>query len=130
MFWTLKAIPTFCFSLIHRNPHTEFISAIVGRCACLWAKPNLATRAIMKVCAGLAGAAGAPFMTFKLKSTYQPRGDQPPAITQLLHGAEAGDKPQGLLGVTGSRQTFAMAKVIEASNRPSLGLSHHTTLAP
>src|SRR5229473_892371 len=129
MFWTLKAIPTFCFSLIHRNPHTEFISAIVGRCACLCAKPNLATRAIIKVCAGLAGAAGAPFMTFKLKSTYQPRGDQPAAIAQLLHGVEAGDKHQVLLGVTGSGKTFAMAKVIEASNRPALVLAHNKTLA-
>jgi len=70
-----------------------------------------------------------PFMTFKLKSTYQPRGDQPAAIAQLLHGVEAGDKHQVLLGVTGSGKTFAMAKVIEASNRPALVLAHNKTLA-
>jgi excinuclease ABC subunit B len=68
-------------------------------------------------------------MTFKLKSTYQPRGDQPAAIAQLLHGVEAGDKHQVLLGVTGSGKTFAMAKVIEASNRPALVLAHNKTLA-
>jgi excinuclease ABC subunit B len=68
-------------------------------------------------------------MTFKLKSTYQPRGDQPAAISQLVHGVEAGDKHQVLLGVTGSGKTFAMAKVIEASNRPALVLAHNKTLA-
>ena len=68
-------------------------------------------------------------MTFKLKSTYQPRGDQPAAIAQLVHGVEAGDKHQVLLGVTGSGKTFAMAKVIEASNRPALVLAHNKTLA-
>src|SRR5437867_5014599 len=68
-------------------------------------------------------------MTFKLKSAYQPRGDQPAAISQLLHGVEAGDKHQVLLGVTGSGKTFAMAKVIEASNRPALVLAHNKTLA-
>ncbi len=68
-------------------------------------------------------------MTFKLKSTYQPRGDQPAAIAQLVHGVEAGDKHQVLLGVTGSGKTFAMAKVIEASDRPALVLAHNKTLA-
>jgi excinuclease ABC subunit B len=70
-----------------------------------------------------------PFMTFKLKSAYQPRGDQPAAISQLLGGVEAGDKHQVLLGVTGSGKTFAMAKVIEASDRPALVLAHNKTLA-
>src|SRR5216117_3781271 len=68
-------------------------------------------------------------MTFKLKSAYQPRGDQPAAISQLLRGVEAGDKHQVLLGVTGSGKTFAMAKVIEASDRPALVLAHNKTLA-
>src|ERR1700745_3487022 len=68
-------------------------------------------------------------MGFKPKNTYQPRGDQPAAIAQLLHGVEAGDKHQVLLGVTGSGKTFAMAKVIEASNRPALVLAHNKTLA-
>ena len=68
-------------------------------------------------------------MTFKLKSAYQPRGDQPAAISQLLRGVEGGDKHQVLLGVTGSGKTFAMAKVIEASDRPALVLAHNKTLA-
>jgi len=70
-----------------------------------------------------------PFMTFKLKSAYQPRGDQPAAISQLLRGVEGGDKHQVLLGVTGSGKTFAMAKVMEASDRPALVLAHNKTLA-
>src|SRR5690349_975071 len=68
-------------------------------------------------------------MDFKLKSAYQPRGDQPAAIDQLLRGVEAGDKHQVLLGVTGSGKTFTMAKVIEALNRPALVMAHNKTLA-
>ena len=68
-------------------------------------------------------------MTFKLKSSYQPRGDQPAAISQLLRGIEAGDKHQVLLGVTGSGKTFTMAKIIEACDRPALVLAHNKTLA-
>ena len=68
-------------------------------------------------------------MNFKLRSNYQPRGDQPAAIDQLSRGLEAGDKHQVLLGVTGSGKTFAMAKVIERANRPALVLAHNKTLA-
>src|SRR5215475_5802590 len=68
-------------------------------------------------------------MDFKLKSAYQPRGDQPTAIDQLVRGVEAGDKHQVLLGVTGSGKTFTMAKVIAASGRPALVLAHNKTLA-
>ena len=68
-------------------------------------------------------------MKFKLRSSYQPRGDQPAAIEQLVRGVEAGDKHQVLLGVTGSGKTFTMAKVIEAVNRPALVLAHNKTLA-
>jgi len=68
-------------------------------------------------------------MNFKLRSNYQPRGDQPAAIDQLSRGLEAGDKHQVLLGVTGSGKTFTMAKVIESSNRPALVLAHNKTLA-
>jgi excinuclease ABC subunit B len=68
-------------------------------------------------------------MDFKLKSAYQPRGDQPAAIEQLVRGVEAGDKHQVLLGVTGSGKTFTMAKVIAASKRPALVLAHNKTLA-
>jgi excinuclease ABC subunit B len=68
-------------------------------------------------------------MKFKLRSNYQPRGDQPTAIDQLVRGVEGGEKHQVLLGVTGSGKTFTMAKVIEAVNRPALVLAHNKTLA-
>jgi len=66
---------------------------------------------------------------FRLRSSYQPRGDQPAAIEQLVRGIDAGEKHQVLLGVTGSGKTFTMAKVIEAVNRPALVLAHNKTLA-
>ena len=68
-------------------------------------------------------------MNFKLSSDYEPRGDQPEAIEQLVRGLEAGEKHQVLLGVTGSGKTFTMAKVIEQLNRPVLVLAHNKTLA-
>ncbi len=68
-------------------------------------------------------------MNFKLASDYQPRGDQPEAITQLVRGVNAGDRHQVLLGVTGSGKTFTMAKVIEQINRPTIVMAHNKTLA-
>ena len=68
-------------------------------------------------------------MKFKLRSSYQPRGDQPAAIDQLVRGVEGGEKHQVLLGVTGSGKTFTVAKVIEAVDRPALVLAHNKTLA-
>lgn len=68
-------------------------------------------------------------MNFKLNSTYEPRGDQPQAISQLLRGVDAGEKHQVLLGVTGSGKTFTMAKLIAAANRPALVMAHNKTLA-
>src|SRR5579872_153665 len=68
-------------------------------------------------------------MNFKLRSNYQPRGDQPAAIEQLTRGIESGEKHQVLLGVTGSGKTFTVAKLIEACNRPALVLAHNKTLA-
>ncbi len=68
-------------------------------------------------------------MNFKLHSSYQPRGDQPAAIEQLVCGLEAGEKHQVLLGVTGSGKTFTMAKLIAQANRPALVLAHNKTLA-
>ena len=68
-------------------------------------------------------------MNFKLRSTYQPRGDQPAAIDQLNRGLAYGERNQVLLGVTGSGKTFTMAKVIEDANRPALVLAHNKTLA-
>ena len=66
---------------------------------------------------------------FKLSSDYDPRGDQPDAIRNLVHGLTAGEKHQVLLGVTGSGKTFTMAKIIEHMNRPTLVLAHNKTLA-
>jgi excinuclease ABC subunit B len=68
-------------------------------------------------------------MDFKLASDYEPCGDQPQAIDQLVRGVEAGDKHQVLLGVTGSGKTFTMAKIIAHANRPALVLAHNKTLA-
>ncbi len=66
---------------------------------------------------------------FKLKSDYQPRGDQPAAIAALLNGLDKGQKEQVLLGVTGSGKTFTMANVIQERQVPTLVLSHNKTLA-
>jgi excinuclease ABC subunit B len=68
-------------------------------------------------------------MDFKLASDYEPRGDQPQAITQIVQGLNGGDRDQVLLGVTGSGKTFTMAKVIEEVNRPTIVLAHNKTLA-
>ena len=68
-------------------------------------------------------------MPFQLGISYQPRGDQQPAIEQLTRGILDGEKHQVLLGVTGSGKTFTMAKLIEACGRPSLVLAHNKTLA-
>lgn len=68
-------------------------------------------------------------MDFKLTSEFQPTGDQPEAIEQLVEGLLRGDKYQTLLGVTGSGKTFTVANMIERLNRPTLILSHNKTLA-
>jgi excinuclease ABC subunit B len=68
--------------------------------------------------------------TFVLRSDYQPAGDQPTAIRELVEGiGEQGEKSQVLLGVTGSGKTFTMAKVIEATQRPALILAPNKILA-
>src|SRR5690242_7445111 len=66
---------------------------------------------------------------FKLVSEYSPAGDQPTAIAELVKGANANERDQVLLGVTGSGKTFTMAKVIEATQRPALILAPNKTLA-
>lgn len=66
---------------------------------------------------------------FVVHSRYQPAGDQPTAIAQLVDGLEQGLAHQTLLGVTGSGKTFTMAKVIEAVQRPTLVMAHNKTLA-
>ena len=68
-------------------------------------------------------------MEFKLHSQFQPMGDQPQAIAQLVKGIQNGDRAQTLLGVTGSGKTFTMANVIAQLNRPTLVLAHNKTLA-
>lgn len=68
-------------------------------------------------------------MNFKLESPYQPTGDQPEAIQQLVEGINSGIPYQTLLGVTGSGKTFTIANVIEQVQRPTLVLSHNKTLA-
>ena len=66
---------------------------------------------------------------YQLCSPYQPMGDQPDAIRQLVDGLRAGAPAQTLLGVTGSGKTFTVANVIAQLNRPTLILSHNKTLA-
>lgn len=68
-------------------------------------------------------------MNFKLTSEYQPTGDQPQAIKELVAGLQNDAKNQVLLGVTGSGKTFTVANVINQVNRPTLVLSHNKTLA-
>ena len=66
---------------------------------------------------------------FQLQSPFEPEGDQPEAIRQLVDGIREGTRDQVLLGVTGSGKTFTVAKVIETVERPTLILSHNKTLA-
>ena len=66
---------------------------------------------------------------FKLHSEYQPTGDQPQAIKELVDGFKRGNQFQTLLGVTGSGKTFTMANVIAALNKPTLVIAHNKTLA-
>lgn len=66
---------------------------------------------------------------FKLVSKYQPSGDQPTAIAELVEGVRTGKKNQVLMGATGTGKTFTMANVIQAANKPTLVLAHNKTLA-
>ena len=66
---------------------------------------------------------------FKLKAPYEPTGDQPQAIAELVKGFKEGNQFETLLGVTGSGKTFTMANVIAQLNKPTLVLAHNKTLA-
>ena len=66
---------------------------------------------------------------FKLVSSFNPTGDQPKAIDELVNGIKQGKKRQTLLGVTGSGKTFTMANIIAKVNKPTLVLAHNKTLA-
>src|SRR5215212_10069684 len=70
-----------------------------------------------------------PERVLKVVSPFEPNGDQPTAITELVRGIGADDRDQVLLGVTGSGKTFTMAKVIEAVQKPTLILAPNKTLA-
>jgi len=80
--------------------------------------------AAVAVAPGRGGNAG-----FKLASPYQPAGDQPKAITELVEGLTRGDEAQVLLGITGSGKTFAIANVIAQVDRPTLIIAHNKILA-
>jgi excinuclease ABC subunit B len=67
-------------------------------------------------------------MAFKLHAPYQPSGDQPEAIRQLVTGLREGEPFQTLLGVTGSGKTFTVANVIQQVQKPTLVLTHNKTL--
>ena len=66
---------------------------------------------------------------FELHSEYQPTGDQPQAIKELVEGFKKGNQFETLLGVTGSGKTFTMANVIEQLNKPTLIIANNKTLA-
>ena len=66
---------------------------------------------------------------FKVQADYEPAGDQPVAISQLIEGIQSGLASQTLLGVTGSGKTFTIANVIEAIQRPTLVMAPNKTLA-
>lgn len=66
---------------------------------------------------------------FRLETKYQPMGDQPAAIAQLIEGLDKGEREQTLLGVTGSGKTFTMANIIQDRQVPTLVLAHNKTLA-
>src|SRR5919206_3203602 len=68
-------------------------------------------------------------MSFKLRSDFQPQGDQPQAIDALVRGLNEGAQHQVLLGITGSGKTFSVATVIERTQRPTLVIAHNKTLA-
>ncbi len=68
-------------------------------------------------------------VTIRMASDYEPAGDQPTAIHDLVEGINSGERSQVLLGVTGSGKTFTMAKVIEATQRPAVILAPNKTLA-
>ena len=66
---------------------------------------------------------------FELVSEFQPTGDQPQAIEQLVKGFKEGNQFETLLGVTGSGKTFTMANVIQQLQKPTLIIAHNKTLA-
>ena len=68
-------------------------------------------------------------MDFRLHAPYQPTGDQPEAIRELVEGFREGNQMETLLGVTGSGKTYTMANVIQQLQKPTLVIAHNKTLA-
>ncbi|MCZ8259394.1 MAG: DEAD/DEAH box helicase family protein, partial [Beijerinckiaceae bacterium] len=68
-------------------------------------------------------------IAFRMQAPFEPKGDQPQAIVELVGGVQGGERDQVLLGVTGSGKTFTMAQVIEKTQRPALILAPNKTLA-
>jgi uvrABC system protein B len=72
---------------------------------------------------------GDGIMEFKLHAPYEPTGDQPQAIEELVEGFNEGNQFETLVGVTGSGKTFTMANIIQHVQKPTLIISHNKTLA-
>ena len=81
------------------------------------------------MCPSISSSADSKSKQFNVVSPYEPAGDQPEAIEQLVEGLESGLAGLTLLGVTGSGKTFTVAKVIEALQRPTIVMAHNKTLA-
>jgi excinuclease ABC subunit B len=102
-----------------RSPSPQPPGAVFAETAAVWT-PHRPDRQWEKLEGG---------KRFQLVSDYEPAGDQPQAIRELVEAAERGEQDQVLLGVTGSGKTFTMAKVIESVQRPALVLAPNKTLA-
>src|SRR5262245_22152874 len=101
------------------QPGVAEASAVFDDAAAIWT-PHRPERAWEKLEGG---------KRFQIVSDYEPAGDQPTAIAELVEGLRGTEQDQVLLGVTGSGKTFTMAKVIEATQRPALILAPNKTLA-
>jgi excinuclease ABC subunit B len=95
----------------------------------LWYHERSAERLRTLLCAPGRAAMPSVHDRFELVTDFEPKGDQPQAIAQLVEGVERGDPHQVLEGVTGSGKTFTMAQVMARVNRPALVMVHNKTLA-
>src|SRR5207302_11371734 len=102
------------------------LSTIAQRFRTVYAARSTARHSLDEVAGGLNYTVAMPF---KLRSDYQPQGDQPRAIAELAAGLQRGDRDQTLLGVTGSGKTFTIANVVAQVQRPTLVIAHNKTLA-
>jgi excinuclease ABC subunit B len=114
-----EANPIFPIMPRSRPPGAAEAHAVFDAAAAIWT-PHRPARAWEKLEGG---------RSFRLVSDYEPAGDQPQAIADLMAGLEGKEQDQVLLGVTGSGKTFTMAQVIARAQRPALILAHNKTLA-